>query len=182
MLDDPNLPLLHDILWTYVLPCTAAVLSFSVLHFLAWDDYFGSRTEEWFWKASSILFVWFHIIFLGFAAYMEKCMKISPTAANIAVIGNCAEIKAIWYVFRGVKYLIFRDRSATLNRMDKALMKMCHTEYPLNWPIVFFFVTHTVCYFAGRFFVLIEAFASLRRAPAGLYQDIHWSGFIPHVH
>ncbi|KFX92859.1 hypothetical protein V497_08823 [Pseudogymnoascus sp. VKM F-4516 (FW-969)] len=91
MLDDPNLPLLHDILWTYVLPCTAAVLSFSVLHFLAWDDYFGSRTEEWFWKASSILFVWFHIIFLGFAAYMEKCMKISPTAANIAVIGTAVQ-------------------------------------------------------------------------------------------
>ena len=48
MNDDPDLPLLHNVLWTYILPCTAAVLLFSTLHFLAWDAHFDTLTEEWF--------------------------------------------------------------------------------------------------------------------------------------
>ena len=182
MNDDPDLPLLHDVLWTYILPCTAAVLSFSTLHFLAWDDHFDTLTEKWLWRASSILFVWFHLVFLGFAAHMEKNMKISPTAANIAMIGNCAEVKAIWYMFHGVKFVTFGNSSATLNRMDVILLNKCHPDYTPEGPLIVFFVTHTVFYFAGRFFVLIEAFASLRRAPAGLYENVDWTWFIPHVH
>jgi hypothetical protein len=182
MIDDPDLPLLHNILWTYIVPCTAAVLSFSILHFLAWNNHFGTRTEEWLWRASSILFVWFHLVFLVFAAYMKKYMKISPTAANIAIIGNCAEVRAIWYVFHGVKFLTFGNSNATLNRIDVVLLRKCHSDYTLNGTLIVFFVTHTLCYFAGRFFVLIEAFASLRHAPAGLYENVDWAGFIPHVH
>ncbi|KAF2112619.1 hypothetical protein BDV96DRAFT_648871 [Lophiotrema nucula] len=181
MNDDPDLPLLHNVLWTYVLPCTAAVLSFSTLHFLAWNDDFVTLTEEWLWRASSILFVWFHVVFLGFAAHMEKNRNISPTAANIAMIGNCAEIKAIWYVFHGAKLVTFGNRNATLNRVDAVLLSKCHPDYTPEGPLVIFFVSHTFFYFAGRFFVLIEAFASLRRAPAGLYENVNWSGFIPHV-
>ncbi|KAL9112487.1 MAG: hypothetical protein Q9227_003329 [Pyrenula ochraceoflavens] len=128
MNDDPDLPLLHDVLWTYVIPCTAAVLSFSCLHFLAWNDYFNSLTEEWFWKASSILFVWFHLVFLAFAAHMEKNMEIPPTAANIAMMGNCAELKAVWYVFHGLKLVTFQNRNDTLNRMDRALLSKCLPE------------------------------------------------------
>ncbi len=182
MNDDPDLPLLHNVLWTYVLPCTAAVLSFSTLHFLAWNDHFDTLTEEWLWRASSILFVWFHLVFLGFAVHMEKNMKVSPTAANIAMIGNCAEVKAIWYMFRGVKLLTFGNSNATLNRIDMVLLSKCHPDYTPKGSLVVFFVTHTLCYFAGRFFVLIEAFVSLRRAPAGLYENVDWTGFIPHVH
>jgi len=182
MNDDPDLPLLHNVLWTYILPCTAAVLSFSTLHFLAWNDHFNTLAEEWLWKASSILFVWFHLVFLGFAAHMEKNMKISPTAANIAMIGNCAEVKAIWYMFHWAKFLTFGDRNATLNRIDVVLLSKCHPNYTPEGPLVVFFVSHTFCYFVGRFFVLIEAFASLRRAPVGLYESINWTDFIPHVH
>jgi len=57
MNDDLDLPLLHNALWTYILPCTAAVLSFSTLHFLVWNAHFNTLAEEWLWKASSILFV-----------------------------------------------------------------------------------------------------------------------------
>ena len=182
MNDDPDLPLLHNVLWTYILPCTAAVLSFSSLHFLAWNDHFDTLTEEWLWRASSILFVWFHVVFLGFAAHMEKNMGISPTAANIAMIGNCAEMKAIWYVFHGLKYLTFRSSNATLNRIDAVLLSKCLPDYTPKGPLLVFFVSHTFLYFAGRLFVLIEAFASLRRAPAGLYKNVDWTEFIPHVH
>lgn len=182
MNDDPDLPLFHNVNWTYILPCTAAVLSFSTLHFLAWDYHFDTRTEKWLWRSSSILFVWLHLVFLAFAAHMEKNMKISPTAANIAMIGNCAEMKAIWYMFHGAKFLTFRKSNATLNRINGVLLSKCHPDYTPKGPLVVFFVTHTFCYFAGRFFVLIEAFVSLRRAPAGLYENVDWTGFIPHVH
>ncbi|KAL8727845.1 MAG: hypothetical protein Q9166_005791 [cf. Caloplaca sp. 2 TL-2023] len=182
MNDDPDLPLLHSVLWTYILPCTAAVLAFSTLHFLAWNDHFDTLTEEWLWRASSILFVWFHLVFLGFAAHMEKSKGIPPTAANIAMIGNCAEMKAIWYTFHGLKFLTFGNSNATLNRIDSVLLSKCHPDYTPEGPLVIFFVTHTVVYFAGRGFVLIEAFASLRRAPAGLYNNVDWTSFIPHVH
>lgn len=182
MIDDPDLPLLHNVLWTYIIPCTAAVLAFSVLHFLAWNDRFGSTAEEWLWRASAVLFVWFHLVFLAFAAYMEKYMKIAPTAANIAIIGNCAEVKGVWYLFHGLKSLTFGNSNATLNRIDEVLLRKWQSDYTINWPLVVFFDTHTICYFAGRFFVLIEAFASLRRAPVGLYENVDWSGFIPHVH
>ncbi|KAL8998655.1 MAG: hypothetical protein Q9169_002315 [Polycauliona sp. 2 TL-2023] len=182
MNDDPDLPLLHSVLWTYILPCTAAVLAFSSLHFLAWNDHFVTLTEEWFWRASSILFVWFHLIFLGFAAHMEKSKGIPPTAANIAMIGNCSEMKAIWYLFHGLKVLTFRNSSTTLNRFDSILLSKCHPDYTPEGPLVVFFVAHTVVYFVGRGFVLIEAFASLRHAPVGLYSNVDWTSFIPHVH
>ena len=182
MNDDPDLPLLHDVLWTFILPCTAAVLSFSVLHFLAWNGHFETLTEEWLWRASSIMFVWFHVIFLGFAAYMEKSMGISPTAANIAMMGNCAELKAIWFLFHGAKFVTFGDRNATLNRIDVGLRSKCLPEYTPKGPLVVFFVTHTFFYFAGRLYVLIEAFASLRDAPPSLYENVDWTDFIPHVH
>lgn len=128
MNDDPDLPLVHNVLWTYILPCTAAVLAFSVLHFLAWNDYFDTLTEEWLWRASSILFVWFHLVFLGFAAHMEKSKGIPPTAANIAMIGNCAEMKAIWYIFHGLKFLTLGNSNATLNRVDLVLLSKCHPD------------------------------------------------------
>ena len=182
MNDDPDLPLLHNVLWTYIMPCTAAVLSFSALHFLAWSDHFDTLAEEWLWRASSILFVWFHLVFLVFAAHMEKNMKISPTAANIAMIGNCAEVKAIWFIFHGVKFLTFGDSNTRLNRLDALLLSKCPPETTPNTPFLVFFVMHTFFYFAGRFFVLIEAFASLRHAPAGLYENVDWTWFIPHVH
>ena len=182
MNDDPDLPLLHGVMWTYILPCTAAVLSFGALHFLAWGDHFGTVTEEWFWRASSILFVEFHLIFLAFAAYMEKHMGISPTAANIAMMGNCAEMKAIWYLFRGVKFVLVGNRSAAFNRVDETLLSKCLPEYTPKGPLVVFFVGHTVLYFTGRLFVLVEAFASLRSAPPGMYQNVDWAAFIPHVH
>lgn len=182
MNDDPDLPLLHDVLWTYVVPCTAAVMSFSTLHFLAWNDHFDTLTEEWFWRASSILFVWFHLAFLAFAMHMEKNMGISPTAANLAMMGNCAEMKAIWYSFHGMRISTFGDRNATLNRIDASLLSKCHPEYTPKGPLIVFFVSHTLLYFVGRFFVLIEAFASLRSAPADLYENVDWTGFIPHVH
>lgn len=182
MNDDPDLPLLHNVLWSYIIPCTAAVLFFSCLHFLAWNAHFGSITEEWFWKASSIQFVWFHVFFLGFAAHMEKNMKVPPTAANIAQMGNCAELKAIWYVFHAFKVCTFRDRSERMNRWDTALRSKCLPEYTPGGPLVLLFVTHTFLYFAGRFFVLIEAFASLRSAPAGLYSNVDWTAYVPHVH
>ena len=146
MNDDPDFPLLHNVLWTYILPCTAAVLSFSTLHFLAWNDHFDTLTEEWLWRASSILFVWFHLVFFGFAAHMEKNMGISPTAANLAMIGNCAEVKAIWYMFHGMKFMTFGNSNATLDRIDEVLLSKCHPEYTPKGPLVLFFVTHTFVY------------------------------------
>lgn len=182
MNDDPDLAVLHTTFWTYVLPCIAAVLSFSSLHFLAYNNHFNTLTEEWLWRASSIMFVWFHLVFLAFAIHMEKNMKKPPTAANIAKIGNCAEMKAIWYLFRTVKFLMFRKNSATLNRIDAALLNKCDPDYTPRGPLITFLVSHTLVYFATRFYVLIEAFVSLRRAPAGLYDTVDWTKFIPHVH
>ena len=62
------------------------------------------------------------MIFLGFAAHMEECKGIPPIAANIAVIDNCAEMKAIWCTFHGLKFLTFRKINATLNRIDLVLL------------------------------------------------------------
>ena len=180
--DDPDLPVLHTTLWTFVLPCLAAVLSFSSLHFLAYNDHFNTLTEKWLWRASSIMFVWFHLVFLVFGIHMEVNMKKAPTAANIAKIGNSAEWKVIWYLFRAVKFLSFRESSARLNQIDASLLSKCDANYTPKGLLLVFLVSHTFVYFAARFYVLIEAFASLRRAPAGLYDTVNWIEFIPHVH
>ncbi|KAF2738240.1 hypothetical protein EJ04DRAFT_60287 [Polyplosphaeria fusca] len=180
--DDPDLPILHNVLWTYLVPCTAAALTFSSLHFLAWDNYFDTVTEEWLWRASSIMFVWFHIIFLGFAAHMEKNMNISPTAAKIAKMGFCSAWKAGWYVVHGVKLMTCGNRSAMLNWIDAALQSKCDPVYTPKGPYIVFFISHTSLFCVGRILVLIDAFASLRRAPVGLYDSVDWAAFIPHVH
>ena len=179
--DDPDLPVLHTTILTYVLPCMAAVLSFSCLHFLAWHDYFNTVTEKWLWRSCSIMFVWFHVVFMCFGVYMEMHMKSAPTAANIAKIGNSAEWKVIWYLFRAIRFFYCRD-SAKLEQIDDALLKHCDKDYTPPGPMIAFLVSHTFLYFAARFYVLAEALASLRRAPAGLYDTVDWSKFIPHVH
>ncbi|KAK4958726.1 hypothetical protein LTR10_003522 [Elasticomyces elasticus] len=181
MNDDPDLPLLHDVLWTYIMPCTAAVLAFSSLHFLAWNDQFNTPTEEWLWRICSISFVWFHVVFLGFAAHMEMNMDKPPTAANIAKIGNCAEIKAIWYVLRGLHHLL-RGQWTALDKATEVLLHNCEPECTPGGPLIVFFCTHTLFYFLGRFYVLIEAFVAFRKGPAGLYDTVDWTKFIPHVH
>lgn len=45
--DDPDLPLIHNVLWIYIVPCVAAALSYSILHFLVWDNFFTTPTEKW---------------------------------------------------------------------------------------------------------------------------------------
>ena len=180
--DDPDLPVLHTTLWTYVLPCTAAVLAFSSLHFLAWNSHFNTIAEQWLWRASSIVFVWFHVVFLAFGVHMQLNMKKAPTAANIAKIGNCAEWKVIWYMFRVVKFLCFTKTSARLNQIDASLLRRCDPDLTPKGSLLAFLVAHTFIYFMLRFYVLIEAFMSLRRAPAGLYDTINWTKMVPHVH
>ena len=179
--DDLNLPILHTTVWTYVVPCMAGVFSFSCLHFLAWHDYFNTTTEKWLWRSSSIMFVWFHVVFSGFGVYMEMHMNTAPTAANIAKIGNSAEWKVIWYLFRAMRFFYYRA-SEKLDQIDDALLKHCDKDYTPPGPLIAFLVSHTFLYFAARFYVLAEALASLRRAPAGLYDTVDWSKFIPHVH
>lgn len=69
-----------------------------------------------------------------------------------------------------------------MNRWDELLLSKCLPEYTPGGPLILLFVTHTFLYFAGRFFVLIEAFASLRSAPVGLYSNVDWTAYVPHVH
>ena len=180
--DDLNLPILHTTFWTYVVPLLAGVFSFSSLHFLAWHDHFNTVTEKWLWRSSSIMFVWFHVVFTAFGGYMEIRMKTTPTAANVAKIGSSAEWKVIWYLFQVIRLVSFQRRSARLKQIDDALLKHCDKDYTPPGPLTAFLVTHTFLYFAARFYVFAEALASLRRAPAGLYDTVDWSKFIPHVH
>ena len=36
-------------------------------------------------------------------------------------------------------------------------------------------------YIAARLFLIVEVFLSLRSLPAGVYQDLGWDNFLPHV-
>lgn len=180
--DDPDLPLLHNTFWTYVLPCTAATLSFSCLHFLAWNSHFKTLTEKWLWRASSIMFIWFHLIALGWAVHLKININLSPTSANMAKICNATSMKAIWYVIHVSKVLTFGKSKATMNQIDAALISQFDSTYTATGFLLLLFLAHNLCYVVGRLFILVEVFASLRCAPASLYKDVDWAWFIPHVH
>ena len=180
--DDPDLPLVSTPWWTFLLPCAAAVLAFSGLHFLAYNYQFSTTIEKWFWRASSIMVVWFHVSFMVFAAYMQLVWKKAPTAASLAKTVFCCEWKVLLHLLRVAKFLSFGRSSKRLNQVDEALLSRCEEGYTPGWVLIAFLVSHTMLYFAARVFVLIEAFTSLRRAPVGLYDTVDWTRFIPHVH
>lgn len=180
--DDPDLPLVRTPWWTFLLPCGAAVLAFSGLHFLAYNYQFSTAIEKWLWRASSIMVVWFHVAFMAFAAYMQLSWKKAPTAASLAKTVFCAEWKILWHLLRMVKFLSCRRKSARLDQLDEALLSRCEEGYTPGWLLITFLVSHTMLYFAARVYVLVEAFTSLRRAPVGLYDTVDWTRFIPHVH
>jgi hypothetical protein len=36
-------------------------------------------------------------------------------------------------------------------------------------------------YVFGRFYIVIESFVSLRRVPVGVYEEVTWTQYIPHL-
>jgi hypothetical protein len=179
---DPDLPLAHTPWWTYLLPCITAVMAFSCLHFLAWNAHFNTTIEKWFWRASSIMVTWFHVSFLAFSVYMQKNMKKEPTAAKLAKIVFGAEWKTLRYLVFVVKYALCIPNNVKLKKLDVWLQNKCEEGFTPGGELIPFLVSHTMFYFFARIFVLVEAFLSLRRVPADLYDTVDWTRFIPHVH
>ena len=82
-------------------------------------------------------------------------MKTAPTAANIAKIGNRAEWKVVWYLFRATSFFFFKKSSSRFKQIDAALRDKISEDYTPESPLNAFLVSHIFVYSAARFYVLI---------------------------
>ena len=53
--------------------------------------------------------------------------------------------------------------------------------YKLRWPTSLFFLVPGFLYMCGRVITIVEIIISLRLLPAGCYENVRWTQFLPHI-
>ncbi|KAF2834354.1 hypothetical protein M501DRAFT_593989 [Patellaria atrata CBS 101060] len=98
------------------------------------------------------------------------------TVSNFADIGlitlYCLSIPVGTYYAPSIGKRWFRKQASSV--LDLASMLPCWAKLLVHGPFVF-------AYVAARTIVLTVSFISLRALPAQLYQDVNWSGILPHI-
>jgi hypothetical protein len=121
------------------------------LHVAAWPFHFPSVVEMWMWRAAGLAMAGAPVLTLVFIAISNVGKMVAPGAAT--------RYRGWALVRRVVSDVVFTSPAAVLGVVTVVLWGL----YPV-----------------ARLFVLVESFASLRSSPAGTYDMVTWTGFIPH--
>ena len=121
------------------------------LHVAAWPFHFPSVVEMWMWRAAGLAMAGAPVLTLVFIVISNVGKMVAPGAAT--------GYRRWALVRRVVSDVVFTFPGAVLG----VVMVVLWGLYPV-----------------ARLFVLVESFASLRSSPAGTYDLVTWTGFIPH--
>lgn len=121
------------------------------LHIAAWPFHFPSVVEMWMWRAAGLAMAGAPVLTLVWIAISNVGNMVAPGAAT--------RYRGWALVRRVVSDVVFTSPAAILGVVTVVLWGL----YPV-----------------ARLFVLVEGFASLRSSPAGTYDMVAWTGFIPH--
>jgi hypothetical protein len=129
---------------------------FATVHLLGWNFSFPTREEQILWRITSLVIM----------------------GATVAV----------WFI-EGIQdgqrygrwkrwWTIVVERRQAAEPVPREIAMMDPDFVPL-WEFVVM-VPVSLIYAAARTYVLVEVFIGLRALPAGVFESVQWSNFIPH--
>lgn len=122
-------------------------------HLVAWNNHFPTEAEKWMWRASGI------------------CMAGFPMTPPVLLVLDKLNDRLM-------------GRSGTRQQMGHSKTRLWLSRLtlgPCALVLVSLFVILGGGYIYGRIFVLVEAFVSLRSPPAGTYDAVAWTSYMPHL-
>lgn len=134
------------------------ILAYCCLHFIAWNFSFPTHVEKILWRAACITIVTTTFIFLACETYQD---------------GHRLGRWERWYI------KLFPQRSGGLQRMNTMQKRMREREFIPLWEFVIMLPV-TMVYTVARIYIVVEVFVSLRALPAGAFDSVQWSNFVPH--
>lgn len=150
--------------------CIIVILFYGAIHMFGWNLHFPTQTEKTIWRLSALVLL-------------------CTTAAFCTW-------ELLWGIFRAA-YLLHLNKKKMCpgsvyyvwaNKIDKIsganglpIHNKNFDEGVINYAQMSLFVPLGVLYVLTRLCIIVEALASLRALPSGLFQNFHWTTFIPHL-
>ena len=134
------------------------ILAYCCLHFIAWNFSFPTRVERILWRVGCITIVATTFIFLACETYQD---------------GHRLGRWQRWYL------KLFPTNPANIARVDTMEKKRREMEFIPFWEVVVMSPV-TFIYTLARTYIVIEVFVSLRSLPAGAFDSVQWSDYVPH--
>jgi len=134
------------------------ILAYCCLHFIAWNFSFPTRIERILWRVGCITIVATTLIFLVCETYQD---------------GHRLGRWQRWY------WKMFPKNPANLARVDTMEKRRREMEFIPFWEVVIMSPV-TFIYTLARTYIVVEVFVSLRSLPAGAFNSVQWSLYIPH--
>ncbi|MCJ1457067.1 hypothetical protein MMC28_007433 [Mycoblastus sanguinarius] len=134
------------------------MLAYCCLHFIAWHFSFPSRVERILWRVACITIVATLFIFLACETYQD---------------GHRLGRWERWYI------KMFPKKASNIVRVDTMEKRRREMEFIPFWEVVAMSPV-TMIYTLARTYIVVEVFVSLRSLPAGAFDSVQWSNFIPH--
>ena len=139
--------------------------AYGAAHLGAWNSHFPSTVEMWMWRAAGLT-----IASTPTAVLLNQLFEISADAVG---------------AWRDKRSKVQEKAKSWWVRFEYALVQtLAGTVYGILLATSWFWLTFTamiVLFAAARLYIFVEVFISLRSTPAGTYQTVAWTGFIPHV-
>ena len=135
------------------------ILIYCSLHFIAWNFSFPTRIEKILWRTGCIVIVSTTFIFLACEAYQD---------------GHRLGRWERWYV------KMFPKKSGGIQRIDTMEKRRREQEFIPLWEMIIMSPVSMI-YALARTYIVTEVFVSLRSQPSGVFNDVQWSDFVPHL-
>lgn len=133
--------------------------SYSGLHVAAWNYAFPTPVERFLWRLSSST-----VVALTIAYYLSEIYQDGHRVARWQR----------WYL------MVFPRNPFHVSRVSTIEKRRREMEFLPFWQAVFL-APVGVLYLAGRTFMLVEVFLSLRSLPAAAFETVSWVDYIPHI-
>jgi len=133
---------------------------FGAIHCIAWSYEFPSYKEEVLWRVSSVFMT------AGPVTYALLCLLLLL-------------VYALW-IRRGFTFIEIAGSLGTFKPNWKGVAVTIILVIPL-YSLLFSFSWLMIGYVFGRITSLILALIELRALPAGAFQTVSWTTFIPHI-
>ncbi|KAI4277148.1 MAG: hypothetical protein L6R38_005492 [Xanthoria sp. 2 TBL-2021] len=171
-------------------------LLYGGLHLALWNYVFPSRTERLLWRMSGIVLIAIPVLVavalmlrMACLRYMPSQRSQQPNPHQRTTTAAAADHRASRIVLQEGKTKSKATLSAAnIGRDNGGVEKgdTAVTNIPISQILLFdlalFLGTLTsALYVFSRVFIIIEFFISLRHVPVGVYIDVGWSKYIPHL-
>ncbi|KAL8746503.1 MAG: hypothetical protein Q9190_001477 [Brigantiaea leucoxantha] len=131
------------------------------VHLFIWNGVFPTQAEHVLWNISAVTLL----------------------AVPVLIV----LLTAVWLGVQKVKGLFRKDNNkkdgpdGNTDKRSKLVFAVQIVLCPVWYLFMMSFCMMALLYCFGRVFIVVESFASLRHVPKGVYEDVRWVQWIPHL-